>query len=154
MASLRAAFTSLALLRSSASTERLSLEEADSSTLQSGQRLAKPGLSGFSSNSSPQTAQALMGNAIYVNDNTMWLLAARLLGGHGFSRAVTPSNKSGALAPEALHPAPSRHAPTIADILPPGQRFPRRPGSGVCIAQSARSLRHHAHDGRRIRVAK
>lgn len=35
-----------------------------SSALQSGQRFAKPGLSGLSSNSSPQTLQTLIGNAI------------------------------------------------------------------------------------------
>src|SRR5258708_38147603 len=35
-----------------------------SSSLQDGQRLAKPGLPGFSSNSSPQTAQTLMGKAM------------------------------------------------------------------------------------------
>ena len=33
----------------------------DSSSLQSGQRLAKPGLPGLSSNSSPHTTQVLMG---------------------------------------------------------------------------------------------
>jgi hypothetical protein len=37
--------------------------------LQAGQRLAKPGLSGFSSNSSEQRAQTLMGKAIEVHDN-------------------------------------------------------------------------------------
>ena len=35
-----------------------------SSTLQSGQRFAKPGLSGLSSNSSPQTLHTLRGNTI------------------------------------------------------------------------------------------
>lgn len=35
-----------------------------SSALQSGQRLANPGLSGFSSNSSEQMLQILIGNAI------------------------------------------------------------------------------------------
>src|ERR1700691_5780520 len=37
---------------------------AASGALHSGQRLAKPGLFGRSSNSSPQTAQVLIGNAI------------------------------------------------------------------------------------------
>src|SRR5262249_33940885 len=43
-----------------------SLEECASSSerLQSGQRLAKPGLPGLSSNSSPQLTQTLMGNFI------------------------------------------------------------------------------------------
>src|ERR1700733_13837700 len=40
-----------------------------SGVLQAGQRLAKPGLSGFSSNSSEQTAQTLMGKAMEVHDN-------------------------------------------------------------------------------------
>lgn len=40
---------------------------AESSSLHSGQRLAKPGLPGFSSNSSPQTAQTLIGYAILVD---------------------------------------------------------------------------------------
>jgi hypothetical protein len=42
---------------------------AGSGVLQAGQRLAKPGLSGFSSNSSEQTAQTLMGKAMEVHDN-------------------------------------------------------------------------------------
>jgi len=37
-----------------------------SGSLHSGQRLAKPGLSGFSSNSSEQTAQTRVGNAIQI----------------------------------------------------------------------------------------
>jgi hypothetical protein len=37
-----------------------------SGSLQVGQRLAKPGLSGFSSNSSPQTAQVRIGKDIFV----------------------------------------------------------------------------------------
>jgi hypothetical protein len=40
-----------------------------SGVLQAGQRLAKPGLSGFSSNSSEQTAQTLMGKAMEIHDN-------------------------------------------------------------------------------------
>ena len=40
------------------------LDCVSSSTLQSGQRFAKPGLSGLSSNSSPQTLHTLMGNAM------------------------------------------------------------------------------------------
>ena len=64
MACLRASFTSLADLRSSASMLRWDLGASDSGVLHSGHRLAKPGLSGFSSNSSPQTVQVLIGNAI------------------------------------------------------------------------------------------
>jgi len=58
MASRRAAFISLL----TASLSRA--VAADSGSLQSGQRLAKPGLSGFNSNSSPQTTQVLIGKAI------------------------------------------------------------------------------------------
>jgi hypothetical protein len=51
MAWRRASLASEAFLRSSASMRDLPVEaEADSSALQSGQRLAKPGLLGFSSN--------------------------------------------------------------------------------------------------------
>src|SRR6202011_5242891 len=64
MARRRASLASLAVLRSSASTGRLVAGAADSSALQAGHRLAKPGLSGFSSNSSEQTAQTRRGNAI------------------------------------------------------------------------------------------
>jgi len=57
MASRRAA---LALLSDFKGSDNLS-ELPNSSSLQSGQRLAKPGLPGLSSNSSPQTTQALIG---------------------------------------------------------------------------------------------
>ncbi len=66
MASLRAAFASFKLLRSSASMLRFDGESAGSGSLHAGQRFAKPGLSGLSSNSSEQTAQTLIGNAIPV----------------------------------------------------------------------------------------
>jgi hypothetical protein len=39
-------------------------ESPDASSLHSGQRLANPGFPGFSSNSSPQATQVLIGNAI------------------------------------------------------------------------------------------
>jgi len=39
---------------------------SSSATLQVGQRLAKPGFPGLSSNSSPQTAQILIGNGIAI----------------------------------------------------------------------------------------
>jgi len=57
MARRRAAFNSLFfVLRSGA------LDSSDSSgSLHDGQRLANPGLPGFNSNSSPQTAQTLIG---------------------------------------------------------------------------------------------
>jgi hypothetical protein len=64
MACLLAAFASLSFLRSSASMWRLVTGSVDSSVLHSGQRLAKPGLSGFSSNSSEQMAQTLIGKGI------------------------------------------------------------------------------------------
>jgi hypothetical protein len=64
MACLLAAFASLSFLRSSASMRRLVTGSVDSSALHSGQRLAKPGLSGFSSNSSEQMAQTLIGKGI------------------------------------------------------------------------------------------
>lgn len=54
------------LLASFTSGSRRSLGEASaaSGSLQDGQRFAKPGLSGFSSNSSEQTAQVLTGKGI------------------------------------------------------------------------------------------
>jgi hypothetical protein len=64
MACLLAAFASLSFLRSSASMWRLVTGSTDSSVLHSGQRLAKPGLSGFNSNSSEQMAQTLIGKGI------------------------------------------------------------------------------------------
>lgn len=65
MAFLRAALISVALLSSSASTPPLMVVPMGSGALHSGQRLAKPGLSGFSSNSSPHTTQILMGKGIF-----------------------------------------------------------------------------------------
>ena len=62
MACLRASFASIIDLRSTASIRDLVTGSVSSATLHSGQRLAKPGLSGFSSNSSEQTTQTLMGN--------------------------------------------------------------------------------------------
>lgn len=64
MAFLRASFASAMFLRSSASIRRFSTGSMASGVLHSGQRLAKPGLSGFSSNSSLQMIQTLIGNAI------------------------------------------------------------------------------------------
>ena len=69
MAWRRASFASLAVLRSSAVMRPLvagldGSAEFDSSSVHWGQRLAKPGLSGFSSNSSLQMAQILMGKGI------------------------------------------------------------------------------------------
>lgn len=64
MAVLRSALASLTDLRSSADMRVLATGPVASAELQSGQRLAKPGLSGFSSNSSEQTAQTLMGKGI------------------------------------------------------------------------------------------
>jgi hypothetical protein len=64
MACLLAAFASLSFLRSSASMCCLVTGSVNSSALHSGQRLAKPGLSGFNSNSSEQMAQTLIGKGI------------------------------------------------------------------------------------------
>ena len=64
MACLRASFASFALLRSSASMRRLGSGPSASGALHVGQRLAKPGLFGFNSNSSEQTTQTLMGKGI------------------------------------------------------------------------------------------
>ena len=63
-----ASLTSASALRSSALIWRLSEDSMASSSVQSGQRLAKPGLSGLSSNSSPQIAHTLTGKGIYKND--------------------------------------------------------------------------------------
>src|SRR5215469_9290193 len=64
IAFLRAVFISITLLRSSASIGSSCVLSLASGALHSGQRLAKPGLSGFNSNSSPQTMQVLIGNGI------------------------------------------------------------------------------------------
>jgi hypothetical protein len=64
MALLRASLACWVVLRSSASMERFVVGAAPSSALQAGHRLAKPGLSGFSSNSSEQTAHTRRGKAI------------------------------------------------------------------------------------------
>ena len=64
MAWRRASLASAAVLRSSASMARLDAGAALSGSLHAGQRLAKPGLSGFSSNGSEQTTQTLIGKAI------------------------------------------------------------------------------------------
>src|SRR5258707_4030862 len=66
MARRRASLASVRLLRSSASMIFFLVESSLSDSLQAGQRLAKPGLSGFSSNSSEQTAQTRIGNDIYL----------------------------------------------------------------------------------------
>ena len=65
MACRRASFASARLFRSSASMRLFAaVVPAASSTLHSGQRLAKPGLSGLSSNSSEHTAHILIGSGI------------------------------------------------------------------------------------------
>src|SRR5260370_35559919 len=68
MAWRRASFASLAALRSSAVMRPLVAGAVDSGVVDSsvhwGQRLAKPGLSGLSSNSSLQMAQSLTGKGI------------------------------------------------------------------------------------------
>ncbi len=64
MAALLSALASVADFLSSAVMRVLATGRVDSGLLQSGQRLAKPGLSGLSSNSSEQTAQILMGKGM------------------------------------------------------------------------------------------
>ena len=64
MAWRRASLASLSALRSSALRLRLVAGSVDAGSLQLGQRLANPGLSGFNSNSSEQMTQTLMGNDI------------------------------------------------------------------------------------------
>gem|GEM_PF-2105934 len=62
MALRRAAFPSRSVLCRSPPE----MGPSESGSLHAGQRLAKPGLPGLSSNSSPQTVQTLMGNGIAV----------------------------------------------------------------------------------------
>jgi len=64
-----ASFISLSALRATASKWSFSAGSVDSGSLHEGQRLAKPGLSGLSSNSSEQMTQVLIGKAIHNNDN-------------------------------------------------------------------------------------
>lgn len=66
MASRRAALAPLSDFSTSAGFAFASA----SSSLQDGHRFANPGLPGFSSNSSPQTAQVLIGNAIIFSYKT------------------------------------------------------------------------------------
>jgi hypothetical protein len=77
MACFRAALPSLSVLGTSAGA-RPEVESACSGSLQAGQRLAKPGLSGLSSNSSEQMAQILIGNGmrIYFTENDLFWVAA------------------------------------------------------------------------------
>ena len=74
MARLRASFASFADLRSSASMRCCVSPSVASGVLHSGHRFAKPGLSGFSSNSSEQIVQTLIGNAIHLNHTTFTAL--------------------------------------------------------------------------------
>lgn len=61
MASRRASFASLSVFCRSASVLFFAAGPAASSSLHEGHRFANPGLPGFSSNSSPQATQVLMG---------------------------------------------------------------------------------------------
>ena len=61
MAWRRASLASLSTLRWSGSVVDFDFGSAESSWLHDGQRLAKPGLPGFNSNSSPQATQVLIG---------------------------------------------------------------------------------------------
>src|ERR1039457_6655690 len=65
----RASFSSRSSARDSAARRSWATDSADSGSLHAGQRLAKPGLPGRSSNSSEQTTQVLMGKAIDIHDN-------------------------------------------------------------------------------------
>jgi hypothetical protein len=71
IACLRASLTSPAALRSSASIRRLVAGTVGSREVHAGQTLAKPGLSGFNSNSSAQTEQIFVGKAIGFYDTTL-----------------------------------------------------------------------------------
>jgi len=64
MARLRASLASLSIFRSSGSIGRLVTGSTSSGSLQAGQRLAKPGLPGFNSNSSEQITQVLSGKGM------------------------------------------------------------------------------------------
>src|ERR1700722_18692138 len=77
MARRRASFASFTLWRSSASLLGFAVDSEPSDSLQAGQRLAKPGLSGFSSNSSEQTAQTRIGKVIQQYDKTTRFLNCR-----------------------------------------------------------------------------
>jgi hypothetical protein len=79
MARRRASFTSLEVSRSSASIPGLDLLPVSSGSLHAGQWVANPGLPGFNSNSSPQTAQMRIGNAItptFYNRRSTWCIMA------------------------------------------------------------------------------
>ena len=67
IASRRAAFALLSVFRGSAALGRLFAASSAWASVHSGQWLAKPGLSGLSSNSSEQIAQTLMGKAITLS---------------------------------------------------------------------------------------
>ena len=64
MAWRRASFASRVVLRSTVSIGVFPVGPISSGSLHWGQRLAKPGLSGLSSNSSEQMTQTLIGKAI------------------------------------------------------------------------------------------
>lgn len=64
MACFLAAFNSRSALGATTPEVPFAPGTVSSGSLQTGQRLAKPGLSGFNSNSSPQTAQIFMGNGM------------------------------------------------------------------------------------------
>lgn len=89
MASRRASFTSLSFLRENASPGRLAGAWSASAALHSGQRLAKPGLSGFNSNSSEQTMQTLIGKAITVSRKNTVMIADEI---GRFQGAEVPMN--------------------------------------------------------------
>src|SRR5690242_7260379 len=70
IASRRAAFAPLSVFHPSPAFEP---DSAASSSLHDGHRLAKPGFPGFNSNSSPQTAQTLIGNVIRLrHQDSVW----------------------------------------------------------------------------------
>src|ERR1700733_111801 len=74
MARRRAAFTSISTRRSVGSKGCRSSVSVSSGSLHEGQRLAKPGLPGRSSNSSWQTTQVRIGKGIdkYVSEKWLW----------------------------------------------------------------------------------
>jgi len=102
----RAAFSSGSLL------DRLPLEPPSSASgsLHAGQRLAKPGFSGLSSNSSPQTTQVRIGNGIAVlfygrREPAVWVE-------QGVKPVVVSSNYAQLFGCEPFLPTSARSFPT------------------------------------------
>ena len=116
MAWRRASLASTALRRSSASIVCLVAGPASSGVLQAGQRLAKPGLPGLSSNSSEQMAQTLTGKGI----QTSWYVTAITCVDAGASLALND-------IPHAQHASRlSRQCPVVLSVRHSDRRGPKR----------------------------